>query len=109
MPRASARPVPPATISRPRGRALRRTLRALAIVVSVATLAITGYGWSIYRQLDTDLVTSDVLTPHRSLDGSTDILLVGLDSRTDASGNPLPRQVLDELSAGSDDGELNTD
>jgi LCP family protein required for cell wall assembly len=42
-------------------------------------------------------------------DGATDILLVGLDSRTDAFGNPLPREVLADLSAGVSDGVLNTD
>ncbi len=42
-------------------------------------------------------------------DGATDILLVGTDSRTDAQGNPLPRDVLAQLDAGSADGELNTD
>jgi LCP family protein required for cell wall assembly len=42
-------------------------------------------------------------------DGATDILLVGTDSRTDAQGNPLPRDVLNQLDAGSADGELNTD
>ncbi|MFC4943768.1 LCP family protein [Pseudonocardia sp. GCM10023141] len=103
------RPRPP----RPaRGRRLlRRWVRGIAIALSVVTLVVTGYGWSIYRQLGNDLVTSDVLTPSpdRPLDGSTDILLVGLDSRTDAQGNPLPQQVLDQLNAGGDEGELNTD
>lgn len=92
-------------------RLLARSVRIVALVLSVATLVATGYGWTIYRQLDTDLVTSDVLTPapDRPRDGATDILLVGLDSRTDALGNPLPREMLDALNAGSDDGELNTD
>ena len=34
-------------------------------------------------------MTSDVLTRDRPSDGVIDILLVGLDSRTDAAGNPL--------------------
>lgn len=37
------------------------------------------------------------------------VLLVGLDSRTDAQGNPLPPTVLAALHAGGDSGELNTD
>lgn len=42
-------------------------------------------------------------------DGSRDILLVGLDSRTDAKGNPLPNKLLKQLRAGHENGELNTD
>ena len=63
--------------------------RAVALLLSVVTLVVTGYGWSVYRRLDSGLATSDVLsaTPHP--DGATDILLVGLDSRTDAQGNPM--------------------
>jgi LCP family protein required for cell wall assembly len=79
------------------------------VLASVATLLVTGYGWSVYRHLNTQLTTSDVLGPARSPDGATDILLVGLDSRTDARGNPLPQQVLDALNAGPDEGTLNTD
>ena len=36
-------------------------------------------------------------------------LLVGLDARTDAAGNPLPPQLLDALHAGADEGQLHTD
>ncbi|MGH3825185.1 MAG: LCP family protein [Pseudonocardiaceae bacterium] len=49
--------------------------------------------------------TTDVIgvaTP----DKATDILLVGLDSRTDAHNKPLPRQVLAQLRAGDNEGEL---
>ena len=84
-------------------------MRAAVVVLSALTLLLTGYGWSVYRQLNTSLVTSDVLGPTAAPDGATDILLVGLDSRTDANGNPLPQQVLDQLNAGPDTGVLNTD
>jgi LCP family protein required for cell wall assembly len=84
-------------------------VRATLVVLSALTLLLTGYGWSVYRQLDSSLVTSDVLGPAAAPDGATDILLVGLDSRTDANGNPLPQQVLDELNAGPDTGVMNTD
>ena len=79
------------------------------MLLSALTLLLTGYGWSVYRQLDSGLVTSDVLGPAAAADGATDILLVGLDSRTDANGNPLPQQVLDQLNAGPDTGVMNTD
>ena len=36
-------------------------------------------------------------------------LLVGLDARTDANGNPLPPALLDAIHAGPDEGQLHTD
>ena len=86
-----------------------RAARIVTAVVSALVLLVTGYGWTAYRELGARLVTSDVLTRDRPSDGVTDILLVGLDSRTDAAGNPLPRELLDTLAAGPDQGTLNTD
>lgn len=86
-----------------------RLVRVSVAVLSVLVLGVTGYAWSVYRSLAGDLATSDVLSRSRSSDGATDILLVGLDSRTDGRGNPLPQQVLNELDAGTDTGTLNTD
>jgi LCP family protein required for cell wall assembly len=91
------------------GRRALRAVQAAVAVASVLVLAVTGYGWAAYRQLGAKLVTSDVLAPTAARDGATDILLVGLDSRTDADGNPLPQQVLDALHAGPDEGTRNTD
>ncbi|MET0190411.1 MAG: LCP family protein [Pseudonocardia sediminis] len=99
-------PVSPPPRRLGRGARIARTTLAL---LSALTLFVAGYAWSVYRHLDGGLVTSDVLTGPRSADGATDILLVGLDSRTDAQGDPLPREVLDALNAGDSDGESNTD
>src|SRR6201999_2970815 len=41
--------------------------------------------------------------------GAIDILMVGMDSRTDAQGKPLSDEQLAQLNAGVADGELNTD
>src|SRR3954463_13828702 len=86
-----------------------RGVRVAVAVVSTLVLLVTGYGWAAYRELGARLVTSDVLTRDRPSDGVGDLLLVGLDSRTDRAGNPLPRQLLDALAAGPDEGTLNTD
>ena len=86
-----------------------RGVRVAVAVVSALVLMVTGYGWTAYRELGARLVTSDVLTRDRPSDGVTDILLVGLDSRTDATGNPLPRELFDALDVGPDQGTLNTD
>ncbi|HEY2723467.1 MAG TPA: LCP family protein [Pseudonocardiaceae bacterium] len=77
-------------------------------MVSALVLCLTGYGWATFNNLQTGLSTADVIG-FSSPDGVTDILLVGMDSRTDAQGNPLPPDVLAKLRAGSSDGELNTD
>ncbi|MBK0868782.1 LCP family protein [Saccharopolyspora sp. HNM0986] len=55
--------------------------------------------------LESGLSTSDV-TAGASADGSLDVLLVGMDSRTDAQGNPLPDDVLERLGAGDNEANL---
>ncbi|UVS81775.1 LCP family protein [Actinokineospora sp. UTMC 2448] len=94
------------------GRALVRSVAALA---SVSVLAAAAYGWVTFGDVDADTVTTDVIPVEvaesgpEPLDGAVDLLLVGIDSRTDAYGNPLPREVLDMLNAGEAEGERNTD
>lgn len=81
-------------------------LAKLAIAtVSAVVLVVTGYGWSSFQELNQGLSTTDVIGSAKP-DKATDILLVGLDSRTDAHNNPLPRQVLAQLRAGNNEGEL---
>ena len=85
--------------------------RGLVAVLSLALLVGTGYGWSVQRQL-AHVVTSDVIdptAPPRAPDQPFTALLVGLDSRTDAAGNPLPPELLAQLRAGADEGQLHTD
>jgi LCP family protein required for cell wall assembly len=81
-------------------------LAKLAVtMVSALVLSLTGYGWATFQNLHQGLSTTDVIgwtVP----DKATDILLVGLDSRTDAHDNPLPRDVLAQLRAGNNEGEL---
>lgn len=74
-------------------------------MVSVLVFAVTGYGWNSFRDLHQGLKTTNVIGA-TAPDKATDILLVGVDSRTDAHDNPLPRQVLAQLRAGDNEGEL---
>ncbi|MCP2164945.1 transcriptional attenuator, LytR family [Goodfellowiella coeruleoviolacea] len=104
---------PPAALSASSGR--RRALRAgrtVLAIASVLVLTLTGYAWANLHQF-TDLNTTDVISGgegEKPADGAVDILLVGLDSRLDANGKPLPQEILNELQAGSsEDGGLNTD
>ncbi|TNC20828.1 LCP family protein [Amycolatopsis alkalitolerans] len=87
--------------------------KAIVSLFSVAVLAATWYAWQFIGDPNEGLATSQVFDDNQlhavPLDGAVDILLVGMDSRTDAQGNPLPREVLDMLHAGKADGPKNTD
>lgn len=89
----------------------RRRSRAVIIgrvgfaLLSAAVLLIAGYGWANYGNVRWALSTSSA-TAHATADGSTDILLSGLDSRTDAQGRPLPEEVLQQLRAGENEANL---
>jgi LCP family protein required for cell wall assembly len=90
------------------------TGRSLTALLSVAALGAMGYGYWTVGDVDADTVTTDVIShdvqdQRVPLDGAVDMLLVGMDSRTDAYGNPLPKDVLAMLNAGKSDGERNTD
>jgi len=96
---------------------ITRTVRVggktVCALVSVVVLAVTGYAWNFIGRLS-DVTTVDVLGGDAGgsepLDGSRDILLVGMDSRTDAQGNPLSEHVLnDVLHVGGDGDTENTD
>lgn len=89
----------------------KRRSRAVIVVrvgfalLSALVLLIAGYGWANYGQMRWALSTSKA-TEHATADGATDILLVGLDSRTDAQGNPLPEELLSQLRASENEGNL---
>lgn len=99
-------------LSSPSGR--RAGLRVLVAIVSAVVLTATGIGWNLYRDLSGGLTTSDVITGRLGGGGKpagTDqnILLVGVDSRTDAKGRPLSKKLLAELRSGAEQGVLNSD
>jgi LCP family protein required for cell wall assembly len=98
---ASQRPLP--------GDGRRRAARLARVTlgtVSVLVLVLTGYAWATFQQLTSRLTTTPVIGGLHAADGATDILLVGSDSRTDAQGRPLSKQVLAQLRAGGNEGEL---
>jgi len=78
---------------------------ALAAVVVMGT----GIAWSNVRSFEGGIFHMFAASLGRGGDdGAIDILLVGMDSRTDAHGNPLSQQELETLHAGDDDA-TNTD
>jgi LCP family protein required for cell wall assembly len=92
-------------------RAGRLATRVLVALLSVAVLAATGSGWYLQRQLRDTTVSSDVLVRQAPVPEGEPFtaLLVGLDARTDAAGNPLSPELLAALHAGPDEGQLHTD
>jgi LCP family protein required for cell wall assembly len=89
-------------------RGLLRRLRLAAVAASALVLVLNGTAWGLYRDVTGGIVTTDVIRSSSS--GPQDILLVGVDSRTDARGNPLPPEVLEQLRTGGDNPSvLNSD
>ena len=86
-----------------------RVLRIIAVIVAATVVIGTGVAWSKIRSFESGInhISSAALGGGGE-DGAIDILLVGLDSRTDAHGNPLSQEELDTLRAG-DDEATNTD
>ncbi|SMD19518.1 LCP family protein [Lentzea albidocapillata] len=82
-------------------------------MLSATVLLVTGIAWQNLTALTDGLTKQDLNLAdagEKPADGAIDILLVGMDSRTDSKGNPLPPHILNELQAGgADDGGFNTD
>lgn len=96
---------------------MRRTtgIKTVVALLSALVLIVTGYGWREYRSLSTGLTRSGALDGvlgdivNASGGQDTNILIMGLDSRLDQNGDPLPKDVLAQLHAGdSNDGGYNT-
>jgi LCP family protein required for cell wall assembly len=86
----------------------RRRVRIALVVTSTLVMALTGTAWGVYRDVTAGITTTDVIAGGGA-GGDQNILLVGVDSRTDAQGRPLPPEVQRMLSSGPDTGVLNSD
>jgi LCP family protein required for cell wall assembly len=88
---------------------VQRVVRVVATVLTVAVVFGTGIAWSNVRSFEDGIFHMSAPSLGRGGDdGAIDILLVGLDSRTDAHGNPLSAEELATLRAG-DEEATNTD
>jgi LCP family protein required for cell wall assembly len=86
-----------------------RTLRVIAVSMALAIVVGTGVAWGKIRSFESGINhISSMSLGGGGEDGAIDILLVGVDSRTDAHGNPLTQEELATLRAG-DDEATNTD
>src|ERR1700751_2584725 len=87
----------------------QRVARVIATVAAAAGVLVTGVAWSKVRSFEDGIF--HVFAPSLGQggdDGAIDIRLGGMDSRTDAHGNPLSTQELATLRAG-DEVASNTD
>src|SRR6201990_1075477 len=88
---------------------VQRVIRAVATALAVMVVIGTGVAWNNVRSFEDGIFHMSAPSLGKGGDdGAIDILLVGLDSRTDAHGNPLSQQELETLRAG-DDESTNTD
>ena len=102
------RPADGTAVPRPAHGRLHR-LRVATAVASALVLVLTGVAWGLYRDVTAGITTTDVIAGGGD-GGPLDILLVGVDSRTDTKGNPLPQEVLEQLHTGGDNPRvLNSD
>ena len=86
-----------------------RLTRVIAVTVALAIVVGTGVAWGKIRSFESGINhISPIALGGGGEDGAIDILLVGMDSRTDAHGNPLSEQELATLRAG-DNVSTNTD
>nr|WP_227833671.1 LCP family protein [Nocardia macrotermitis] len=79
-------------------------------LVSVLVLVGTGAAWRIYDHAVKGVITSNAISDGpKSVGEDQNILLMGLDSRKDERGNPLPQAMYDALHAGdNDNGGMNS-
>jgi LCP family protein required for cell wall assembly len=105
--------VPPQAVAPPPSRRRPGTGRRVATLagytalglVSLLVLGLSGYAWSQYTILDTSVHKSNAIaapSEKKSLNGDTNILIMGLDSRLDENGKPLPQDIYNALHAGDD-------
>ena len=83
----------------------RAALAARTLIALVSTLVLVGTGaaWRVYDHAIKGVTTSDAISDGpKSAGQEQNILIMGLDSRLDEHGNPLPQDMYNALHAGDD-------
>ena len=71
--------------------------------MSSVIVVVTGIAWMTYQDVSTGITTSTALDDARPEMGvDQNILIMGLDSRRDQQGQPLPQDILDAMHAGDE-------
>lgn len=83
-------------------RRVRLAGRTVVVAVSVAVLFASAFAWTQVRYLDRSTASASVIRESvpSAPAAEQNILLLGVDSRTDPLGNPLPPNLLAALHAG---------
>lgn len=77
--------------------------RLVVALVAGLVLITTGVGWNAYRDVFSGLTHSSALAGGlTSANGDQNILIMGLDSRLDEKGHPLPADMYNALHAGDE-------
>lgn len=77
--------------------------RSFIALISAAVLIGTGAGWRVYDHAVRSVTTSDAISNGPKSSGQDqNILIMGLDSRLDEHGSPLPKAMYEALHAGDD-------
>jgi LCP family protein required for cell wall assembly len=78
--------------------------KVLATLTSVVVVVVSGIGWIACRTVSAGITTSEALAGEPASTGSDqNILIMGLDSRRDQRGRPLPPDIYEALHAGGED------
>src|SRR6202453_129268 len=83
---------------------VQRVVRVIAAALTLTVVVGTGLAWNNIRTFEDGIFHMSAPSLGKGGDdGAIDILLVGLDSRTDAHGNPLSPEELAALRAGDEE------
>jgi LCP family protein required for cell wall assembly len=67
-------------------------------------MVVAGVAWATYQDLDTGVRRSKAIPPDATRsDGGVNLLVMGLTTRLDLNGDPLPDDILAQLQAGESD------
>jgi LCP family protein required for cell wall assembly len=78
--------------------------KLLAALTAVVVVVVIGIGWITYRSASAGITKSEALAGEPASAGNDqNILIMGLDSRRDQHGRPLPPDIYDALHAGGED------
>ncbi|WP_420099675.1 LCP family protein [Corynebacterium sp.] len=78
-------------------------VKVVLALLSTIMLAGGAYGYTTFGNLGSDISQAGGLNLGSQSDGATDILLVGIDSRTNAHGEALSQEDIDMLRAGEEE------
>src|SRR5262245_15002293 len=96
-------PEPPVRRGRHRVAGRRFSGKVLGGLVVSVMVVITAIAWIAYHNVSTGITTSEALDGSPpSLGADQNILIMGLDSRRDQQGQPLPKDILEAMHAGDE-------